>query len=371
MECAAKDRHDGNLIQPTGRRGSGPVLWLITFLTLHVAGGATCYRQTVPVAHLPPPAVFDSLPTLEQLTEVVNRTDAIGQLSSNSVAMEVPIMGNIPRLSATLSVDRPRNFRMRASLPIMLGSGMDLGSNDELFWFQVPEGMSQTLYYSSHEQFQRQPIRSILPVDPTWIGDALGLVHINPSDVVEGPIRRTDGRLEVRTMIPMVDGLYSRVCIIEPTAGYVTDQMLYGPDGRMVAAASGTMHRYYPDQQCALPHRVQLRLLPSDGPPLELRLEIGNYVVNQLISADPQLFAMPRDAGRQIDLSLLGGAHLVPPPSSGERYPDTSSGSGYSGGRDVSGGRDSLGSQAEASRPVRSVYLPPSPPHTAMMQSYR
>lgn len=358
MDRVARDRHDSPLVPSARRRGSGPALWLLTLLTLQVAGGATCYRQTVPAGHLPPPPVFDSLPTLEQLTEVVNRTDGIGQLSSNSVAMEVLSMSNVPRLSATLAIDRPRNFRMRASVPILLGSGLDLGSNDESFWFQVPEGMSQTLYHSTHEQFQRQPIRSILPVDPTWISDALGLVHINPSEVVEGPIRRTDGRLEVRTMIPMVDGLYSRVCIIEPTAGYVTDQMLYGPDGRMVAAASGSLHRYYPDQQCALPHRVHLKLLPSDGPPLELRLEIGNYVVNQMISADPQLFAMPSDAARQVDLSLLGSPSLVPPPSYEERYP--------------AGQLPELsGDPGEASRPERSVYRPPTPPPTAMMQSYR
>src|SRR5690606_7213706 len=140
----------------------------------------------------------------EELAEVVNRTDAIGQLASNSVSVEVPSMRNVPRLSATLAIDRPRNFRMRASLPSMLGSGMDMGSNDQVFWFQVPEGMSQTLYYASHEQFQRQPVRSVLPVDPTWVGDALGLVHLDPQQVVEGPILRTDGRLEVRSMMTMV-----------------------------------------------------------------------------------------------------------------------------------------------------------------------
>ncbi len=359
MERIAKDWHDP---KKSGRHPGGPSLWLLTFLTLYVAGGATCYRQTVRVDQMPPPQVFESLPTLEALAEVINRTDAIGQLSSNSVSVEVPGMRGVPTLRATLAVDRPRNFRMRASVPIMLGSGMDLGSNDESFWFQVPEGMSQTLYYASHEQFQRQPIRSILPVDPTWISDALGLVHLDTRQVVEGPIRRTDGRLEVRTMVPMSDGLYSRVCIIEPAAGYVTDQMLYGPDGRMIAAASGSLHRYYADQQCSLPHRVLIKLLPTEGPPLELRLDIGTYVVNQLISGDPQLFAMPRDASRRIDLSAIGGGTLVPPPGYGESYPDAAR---Y---QDPSG---AAGREAAATRPMRSVYLRPAEPHTAMMQSYR
>ncbi len=311
-------------VERTGREPSrincGPAIWFLMLLTLPCAGGATCYRQTAHPQRIPPPEVFTGMPSLEELAEVVNRTDAIGQLSSNSVSVEVVNAGNVPRLSASLHVDRPRNFRLRASLPIMLGSGIDMGSNDEVFWFQVPEGMTQTLYHTTHEQFRKRPMRSILPVEPTWIGDALGLVHIDTDEVVEGPLLRTDGRLEVRTMVPMTDGLHSRVCIIEPTAGYVTDQMLYGPDGRMIAAASGELHRFYPDHQCALPHRVRIRLLPDEGDPVELRLDIGDYVVNQLISGDPQLFAMPRDAARVIDLSQLAGGNMVPPPQPRSAY---------------------------------------------------
>jgi hypothetical protein len=308
----------------TGCPGTGQsnraIIWLLTLVTIQFAGGATCSRRSVRVDQMPPPQVFASLPSIEELAEVVNRTDSIGQLSSNSVSIEVPTMANVPRLSATLSVDRPNNFRMRASLPIMLGSGMDMGSNNDVFWFQVPEGMTQTLYFANHEQFRNRPIRSILPVDPTWIGDALGLVHIDTREVVEGPIVRTDGRLEIRSMVPMSDGLHSRVCIIEPTAGYVTDQMLYGPDGRMIAASSGSNHRYYADQKCALPHRVHLRLLPTEGPPLDLKIDVGSYVVNQLISGDPQLFAMPGDAPRKIDLSMLGGP-VDPPGYGGQTKP--------------------------------------------------
>lgn len=283
------------------------LLWLLLF-SLPFVGGATCYRQTVPVAQLPPPEVFKGLPSVDELAEVMNRTDGINQLASNSVTLEVPSMSNVPRLSATLAVDRPRNFRMQAKMPIMLGSGLDMGSNQESFWFQVPEGMGQTLYHTTHEQFRRRPLRSILPVEPTWVGDALGLVHLDKAEVVEGPLLRTDGKLEIRTMVQMSDGLYSRVCIIEPTAGYVTDQMLYGANGKMIAASSGSKHRYYEDFKCALPHQVQIRLLPDAGPPLELKLEIGNYVVNQLLSNDPQMFAMPVGASKTIDL-----AELAPP----------------------------------------------------------
>jgi len=280
---------------------------MLAILTLWVAGGATCYRQTRKPAAAPPPEVFSGMPTLEQLAAVMNRTDSITQLSSNSVSVEVPSMSNVPRLSATLALNRPREFRMRASIPILLGSGIDLGSNDQMFWFEVPESMTQKLYYARHDQFQRQSVRSILPVDPSWFVDALGLIHLDTTQVVEGPLLRTDGKLEVRSMMPYPDGLYSRVCVIEPTAGYVTDQILYGPNGKMIAGASASNHRYYPESQCALPHLVHVRLIPDNGPPLELKLSIGSYAVNQLLSGDPRLFEMPQTAREQINLAELGG----------------------------------------------------------------
>jgi len=283
----------------------------VALLTLWVAGGATCYRQTTKSNPLPPPEVFSGMPTLDELVAVSNRTDSINQLSSNSVSVEVLSMSNVPKLSASLAIDRPRNFRMRASVPLLLGTGIDLGSNPEKFWFEVPEGMMQTLYYARHDQYQRQSVRSILPVDPSWFMDALGLVHLDASQVVEGPILRTDGRLEVRSMMQYPDGLYSRVCVIESTAGYVTDQILYGPSGKLIAGASASNHRYYPEQQCALPHLVHVRLVPDNGPPLELKLSIGSYAVNQLLSGDPQLFTMPETASQRIDLAELGG---VPSP---------------------------------------------------------
>ncbi|MGV3485585.1 MAG: hypothetical protein ACO1RT_14310 [Planctomycetaceae bacterium] len=287
--------------------------WTIAIATLWVAGGATCYRQTVKVNSMPPPQVFTSLPSLDELATVLNRTDAITQLSSNSLSVEVPSMTNVPRLSATLALDRPRQFRLRASVPLLLGSGIDLGSNDELFWFEVPEAMTQTLYFARHDQYQRQSVRSILPVDPSWLVEALGLVHLDPAQVVEGPILRTDGRLEVRSMMPYPDGLYSRVCVIEPNAGYVTDQILFGPNGKMIAGASGSNHRYYPEQQCALPHLVQVQLIPDGGPPLELKIEVGNYSLNQLLSGDPQLFTMPQTARQQVDLAALGDPTFASP----------------------------------------------------------
>lgn len=278
-----------------------------------VSGGATCSRRAAPMPYPPPPVVFDETPSLAEITNVVNRTQNVRQLSSNTAKVEMLSMPSLPRLSATLNLQRERNFRLRASLPILLGAGLDLGSNDEMFWFEVPEGVSKTLYYARHDEYQQQLQRAILPVDPTWITDALGLVQINPAAVISGPVLRDDGRLEIRESIVLPGGNYQRVFYIDRNAGYVTHQLLYSPSGQLIAQSYASNHAYYEAQQCALPHQVELQLTPAVGPPLEMRIEIGSYAVNQLLSGDPQLFTMPTGASQAVDLTKLGAAPITGP----------------------------------------------------------
>jgi hypothetical protein len=194
-----------------------------------------------------------------------------------------------------------------------------MGSNAELFWFEVPEGMSmtKTLYYARHDQYRQQLHRAVLPVDPTWVMDALGMMQLDPNTVVAGPITRTDGRIEVRNTLAMPDGIYQRVCYIDPDAGYVTDQFLFAPNGNRIAKSTASQHVYYPEQQCSLPHRVKIELTPAAGVPLEMQIDIASYTVNQLLSGDPSLFTMPTSASQAVDLTTLGGSgpNVVPAPA--------------------------------------------------------
>ena len=285
-----------------------PVIGLFCFF---ICGGATCSRQPPVNLFPPPPAIFQAKPTLEELAATMNRTGAITELSTNSASVEVLSMPDLPRLGATLSLQRDKNFRLRASLPIVF-AGIDMGSNAESFWFEVPEGVSKTLYYANHEQYQRQLSRAILPVDPTWMMDALGLVQLDATSVIAGPIIRTDGRLELRNSISKSDGVYQRVCILDAKAGFVTDQFLYAPSGDLIAKSHASNHAYYATYQCSIPHRVEIHLTPSVGPPLSMKIEVGSYAVNQLLSGDPNLFAMPTSAPQRIDLTTLSANQLTP-----------------------------------------------------------
>ena len=274
-----------------------------------------CARSVTVADVPPPPAVFESTPDIVALAAAVNRTDAIRELSTNSASVDVLSMTAVPKLSANMHLQRDRNFRLKASIPIIMGSGIDLGSNSDEFWFEVPEGMTQTLYHANHGQYAAHLDRAILPVDPSWMIDAIGLARLDPNTVLAGPVTRTDGMIEVRNAIETPAGTYQRVCFIEPQAGYITHLFLYSPRGRLVAKSHATAHQYYDSVDSVLPHRVKMELFPSSGPPLAMQLEVASYAINQLLSGDPQLFAMPATRNR-VDLLQMSGLASASPAAS-------------------------------------------------------
>ncbi|MEL6110107.1 MAG: hypothetical protein AAFU85_29185 [Planctomycetota bacterium] len=278
-----------------------------------VCGGATCAPRRPSFEFPPPPVALTTTPDLAQVVAAVNRTSAIRELSTNTASIEVISMPGTPKLSSSsLSLRRDRDFRLRAGLPIVLTPVLDMGSNQEVFWFEVPEGIRKVLYFARHDQYRQQLDRAILPVDPSWVMDAVGLVQIDPNTVVAGPVMRPDGKLEIRNTIAMPTGVFQRVCYIDAAAGHVTDQFLFAPSGVEIARSNASDHEFFPAQQCSLPHTVQLKLTPAVGPPLEMKIDVGTYTVNQLLSGDPNLFVMPQTAGAAVDLTTLSPGNGIP-----------------------------------------------------------
>lgn len=284
---------------------------VLTLLVVWIAGGAACGRQQRVQDFQRPPIVFDQPPTLEELVQSVNRTNAVRELQSNAATIKAPLMSD-RALNATLVLRRDTQFRLKGKLSPLPQTLVDLGSNEHVFWLRVPEGMQQVLYYADHEEYARQSQRMILPVNPTWLMDALGLAQIHLDEVTEGPTRRPDGQLEIRCQKTMPDGEYRMVYVIADRTGVVSEQYVYGPSGQLVARAIASDHRYYESAQCSIPHAIRIDLQPIAGPPLALEVKIGQYSVNQILSNDPLLFAMPEGAGEKINLVQQS---RVPPPS--------------------------------------------------------
>jgi hypothetical protein len=193
-----------------------------------------------------------------------------------------------------------------------MGNELDMGSNEQVFWLQTMRPQP-TLFYAQHQQFEQLTARKVLPVSPDWIIEALGLPEMNPADVHEGPIQRADGLLEVRSQIGTVLGNTRRIMVLD-RSGLVREIVLYDAQGNLVAQAKQSEHLNYPGVSYALPHHVQIRLLPAGEPEINFDIDVGFYLVNELMGNDPQRWTMPDPAGLSvIDLVQFGQGQQVAP----------------------------------------------------------
>jgi hypothetical protein len=265
--------------------------YLFTVVVLVAASGASCPTMRQQLAQ-PAPVVFTAPPSLQQVVDVVNANSApIQQLQTDTATLSVPGM---PSLRASIAMQRPRNFRLRASF-IGMGRVLDLGSNDQLFWAlvdapQLASALPKAVYYARHDQFRHSAARQVLPIQPDWLIDAFGVVQLSPAATPEGPYAHGPGQLEIRTRTAALDGDVTRVIVMDDRYGWILEQHWYDSRGQLIGSVFTSNHRYDPVQGVSLPHRVEVRLPPPHQP---LQIEVQGYSVNQLYGDPAQLWTMP------------------------------------------------------------------------------
>ena len=278
-------------------------LWLV--LVLISSSGATCrtwQRATDPLS----PVAFTGPPTLEDIIYTVNaNSDRVQQLSTDSATLST---AGVPSLRADLSLERPLHLRLRGRL---IGQELDLGSNNDLFWFWAKSDPDHALYYAYHAQFVQDASNNILPVGPDWLIEAIGLVNLDPSGWHEGPSQRPDGACEVRTRLERRGSVFTRVLMIDGTYGFIKEQHVLDASGRLMAVARCSKHRPYPDSGVTLPHRIHIELPPAQ---LAFQLEVSSYSINKLSGDATELFSLPLNLNGYHLVNLAEQRPVAPPP---------------------------------------------------------
>lgn len=260
--------------------------------------GCHLFQRRLPVQPIPP--AFATMPTLDQLiTHINTNTAAVRQLSTNGATLDTPGSG-IPQLNVDLSLERPKKLRLLANTSLT-GTELDLGSNDELFWFWIKRNDPPAVFYARHGQFHDSAAKQIFPVEPNWLIEAIGLVEFDPADRHEGPYQKQDGRLEIRSMHATPTGEQTRVTLVDSQGGWVVEQHVYDEQGQLLASAFASRHQRDPASGAVLPLLVEMKLPPAQ---LTLRLDVRSYVINQLYGDPAKLFALPQLDGHQyVDLA--------------------------------------------------------------------
>ena len=263
-------------------------------------------------------------PSLEQIAAFVNgNSSQIQTIIADQGSLSAPGM---PTLRTEILFERPWRLRMRGETSLS-GLEMDVGSNDELFWFWVKRNEPPAFYFCRYADYD-QPAsiaRRVVPIDPRWLVEALGVTQIDLNLPTEGPVALAGQRWEIRQQRQSVDGPMTKVIVVDGLYGFVLAQYLYDAQGRLLVSALSYDHRREPVSGLVLPRSVEVSV-PASG--MAFRLYLGNARINQPIPNPSVAWNMPVYQGYPLvnladprnfagGVALTGSVPGCPVPASG------------------------------------------------------
>ncbi len=262
-------------------------LVLGTMLLLLATSGAACPRRFRTVGPQAPVA-FHEPPAIEQIISTINtNTERIRNMKAEGARLTVT--GVPTSLKTQLALELPKRLRLSAGTGIT-GTELDLGSNDEMFWLWAKRNQPPAIYYARHQDVSNGAAQSILPLPPSWLIEALGVVQLDPNGIWDGPFERGQGRLEIRTKIARPNGEWIKVFVVDDQRGLILEQHVYDAAGQLLATALASKHAYNSGNQVTLPRRVDIQLPPAQ---MSFALEVEGYLINLTDGFSQQLWEMP------------------------------------------------------------------------------
>ena len=267
-------------------------LLLLVVVGLTGLSGASCPSTLQPFWNwnAPPPAppVLPTTATLEQVIQVVNQNNSrIHSYSSDRATLSSPGM---PSLRANLAFERPRRFRLRAETGIT-GPELDLGSNDQYFWFWIKRNQPPAVYFCRHDQFDASRAKQLLPIDPNLLIEALGTAELDPALPHQGPFFSPSGdRVEVRTVRETADGPVTKVTVVDARRGWVVEQRVFDARGQMVARSVTKRHRRDPLSNLVMPSLVEITCPLAQ---FSMEIDLGPVRINRPLGNPAELWTMP------------------------------------------------------------------------------
>ena len=278
---------------------------------LFATSGASCPHPPWQADALP--RVLPPTPTLEQVINVVNRNNSqIQSFSANRASISGP---SLPAMRASLAFQRPGRLRLRADLGV-LGTQFDLGSNDELFWFWIHRSQPPGVYYCRHDQFAASRARQVVPIEPQWLIEALGVAEIDPALPCQGGlIFLPNDRLRIDTIRETPDGPITKVTILDGSQGWILEQYLFDARRRLLASSTASQYRRDPATGLFMPTVVQVNCPQAQ---FSMRIDLGEVEINRLSGDPAALWTMPGYPGAPpIDMAdpNFRPPMLSPPPA--------------------------------------------------------
>ncbi len=212
--------------------------------------------------------------------------------------VRVRMQGIPATMRASMVVEAPRNLRLRVANPLTGGEAVDIGSNEQEFWFWHKDSRPANVLVCAHDQIAAatQVTSLPLPFRPDWLMEVLGVSPITGSDY---EVRRTQPKSPIAELVSVQrtpdQQPVRRIVKVNMTYGVVLEHRVESLEGQMIAKATLSRHFRDPSTRLILPRQIAIDW-PAADQQLALSLEFVTVDFNPP-SESIAMWQVPRMAG--------------------------------------------------------------------------
>ena len=221
-----------------------------------------------------------------------------------------------------LFFDRPNKLRVVGTATLM-GRVVDSGCDGDQFWFWSSFQNANELYYCKLDQYKGSSLAKLVPIDPTWFPEALGIVEIKEDDVENRT--NADGEILLTVKRQTTDGVYRKRVYIEPRTAAIRRQDVQDPQGDTILSVIVREQQYVETPGVVMPRRIEIRCEAAvansgtvDFGTPTLLVDVGTPTLNDSSKLEAGVFQRPTDVkATAVDLGALKNtqASAVPVPN--------------------------------------------------------
>jgi len=275
---------------------------------------------------------FSAKARLPTQTELLDMQKSRAQLVKQLQASVSVKMTGAPKIKGTIQVEFPERLRLKAGFLGLSELGVDVGSNDELFWIWVKASSSEqpeVMYYAEHGDYDRSTLRLSIPLDPKWLLDGLGLSQFSAQDRHVGPFARPDGKIELMTEKQSPAGLQRVVTLFDARSFVIVQQALYNSEDKLVAYMNSSDHQAVNTngQSIDVPKKIKIVVVEGNGETAGMTIQLGRISLDPLYGDPRKMWSLPRADGvpkvnLASELSVPPNERKTKPGNSGWKFQD-------------------------------------------------
>lgn len=161
---------------------------IVSIIVMTVLCGYAYHKR---IAEVPKLIVIGDVNPLEEikptpiippiLKEIDEKNESIKSFSCDSIIVRTWERGFSYKLSGFLGYEKPDRFRMIFSS--VFGKELDIGSNEELFWYWSRRDVRPGIYWAKNEDLYKTRLKT--PFNPLFFRSSLGLDKIEPDKAIK------------------------------------------------------------------------------------------------------------------------------------------------------------------------------------------